>query len=282
MIPPEAGKDIPNPYETLRVTTDGPVATVLMSRPDVYNALNLTMINELTDFFGGISQDSPIRAVVLAGADRAFSAGADLNWMRSALGNTPDANIEDTLKLADLFETMQSCPRPIVAKIHNFAIGGGVGLVAACDIAVAEEGTKFAFSEARLGIVPAVISRFVVPRIGMTHARELFLTGERFDAEHALRIELINRVAPKGKLDEVVNDRLVQLLQAGPRAQLATKQRLLPRHTNDEGLRQFTAELTAELRASEEGQEGMIAMLDKLIPSWIESLPDQYRIKLRS
>lgn len=266
---------------TLTLRREGPLVRVTMARPESRNAFNPAMIAELTQAFTDLTaaatEDDPSgegpRVVLLSGEGRVFSAGADLEWMRSMAGYALEDNLADATRLAALFRAIRDCPLPVLARVQGAAMGGGSGLVAACDIAVAAEGTVFAFSEARLGIVPAVISPFVLPKIGSGAARELFLTGERFDARRALAIGLINRVVPESELDAAIAERLSALLAAAPGAQSAIK-RLIP-YVASEGdspaSRAFTARLIADRRASREGQEGMAAFLERRPPSWAAS-----------
>lgn len=254
----------------ITVTHDGPIATVLMDRPEQRNALNPALIGELTAAFSDLDRDPDLRVVVLAGAGPTFSAGADAEYMRAMAGFGFAENVADAERVAELFSAIRDCPKPVVARVHGAAMGGGSGLVAACDIAVAAADTRFAFSEARLGIVPAVISPFVLPRIGVAAARELFLTGQPFDATRALQIGLVARVVPAEGLDTAVAEMVAALLPAGPEAQAAIK-RLIPAVTGSAdpaAVRAFTTHLIAERRASEEGQEGLAAFLEGRRPRW--------------
>ena len=250
---------------------DGPVLRVTMARPEQRNAFNPEMIAELTAVFEGLGPGrmDEARVVVLAGEGRIFSAGADLEWMRSMAAYSEEENVADALRLAALFASIRDCPMPVVARVQGAAMGGGSGLVAACDIAVAADSARFAFSEARLGLVPAVISPFVMPRIGASAARELFLTGEIFDADHAKAIGLVHRVVAEDALDEAVEKRVRALLKAGPEAQAAVKALVLHLDTAPEDARDYTAALIAARRASEEGREGMSAFLEGRKADWI-------------
>ncbi len=255
---------------TIRVDRERPIATVTLARPKQRNAFTQQMIAELTATFETLGGDDTVRVVVLAGEGPVFSAGADVRYMRSAAYFDHDENVADALLLADLFSAITDCPKPIVGRVHGAAMGGGVGLVATCDIAVAAEGTRFAISEARLGVVPAVISPFVLPRIGVAAARELFLTGETFDAAIARDLGLVSLVVPESELDGAVAERVGALLQAAPGAQAAIK-RLIPFvSSHPSGVRERTAHLTAERRASDEGREGLTAFLERRQPRWAE------------
>jgi methylglutaconyl-CoA hydratase len=247
----------------------GGVLTVTLNRPDQHNAMNPAIMAELTHIFDELPGRDDVRVVVLTGHGRSFCAGADLTFMRAAADYTFDQNIADGQAIFDLMLAIDRCPRPVVGRINGPALGGGVGLVSCCDIVVAVERATFAFSEARLGIVPAVISPFVLSRIGPSHARELFLTGERFDARRAREIGLVHHVVAEEELDAAVAGRVEQLLQAAPGAQAAVKELI---HTvafrPRESVREYTAETIARRRASDEGREGMSAFLEKRKPWW--------------
>lgn len=252
----------------LRTTREGAVATVHLARPAVHNAFDEALIADLTAAFTALGADEGVRAIVLRGDGRSFSAGADLDWMRRAGENAFDQNVADAGRLADMLTAIRDCPRPVVARVHGAAMGGGVGLVAACDLAVAAAGTRFALSEARLGLVPAVIAPFVLPRIGVAAARELFLTGEAFGAERALAIGLVARVVAEDALDDAVAERVGALLAAAPGAQAAVKRLIRGVALDPAGARAFTTRLIAEVRASEEGRAGMAAFLERRPPPW--------------
>jgi methylglutaconyl-CoA hydratase len=256
-------------YEHLRRTDEGPVATVTLARLEARNALNATLIEELTRCFEELAEDESIRVVVLTGEGPSFCAGADIAYMRDTAGFSYEENLEDARRLADMFLAVDDLPKPVVAKVLGAAIGGGVGLVAAADVAVAEEGTRFAFSEVRLGIAPATIAPFVVRKIGYSRTRALFLTGERLDAERAREIKLVHEVVPEGELDAAVERVVAQLLQGGPAAQAAIKELLRQIEATEpmEALGIMT-QLIAELRVGEEGQEGLGAFLEKREPFW--------------
>jgi methylglutaconyl-CoA hydratase len=256
-------------YSHLRRTDEGPVATVALARPEARNALNAALISEVTRCFEELAEDESVRAVVLTGEGPSFCAGADVGYMRDTAGFSYEENLEDARRLADMFLEVDDLPKPVVAKVRGAAIGGGVGLVAAADVAVAEGGTRFAFSEVRLGIAPATIAPFVVRKIGYSRARALFLTGERFDAGRAREIGLVHEVVPEVELDATVERVVVQLLQGGPAAQAAIKELLRQIEATEpmEALGIMT-QLIAELRVGEEGQEGLGAFLEKREPFW--------------
>ena len=254
---------------TVSLLQEGNVLTVTLNRPDQHNAMNPALMTGLTDVFRGLPGRDDVRVVVLPGNGRSFCAGADLAFMRAAADYTFDQNVADGQAIFDLMLAVDRCPQPVVGRINGAAIGGGAGLVCCCDIAVAVERATFGFSEARLGIVPAVISPFVLSRIGPARARELFLTGERFDAHRALSIGLIHHVAAEDDLDAVVAERVTQLLQAAPEAQATIKELI---HAvvfrPKESMRDYTAETIARRRDSDEGREGMSAFLEKRPPRW--------------
>jgi methylglutaconyl-CoA hydratase len=256
-------------YEHLRRTDEGPVATVALARPEARNALNAALIQELTRCFAELAQEEELRVVVLTGEGPAFCAGADIGYMRDTAGFSYEENLEDARRLAEMFQAVDDLPKPVVAKVRGAAIGGGVGLVAVTDVAVAEEGTRFAFSEVRLGIAPATVAPFVVRRIGHSRARALFLTGERFDAEAARETGLVHEVVVEGDLDSTVEKVVARLLQGGPAAQAAIKEAVRQIEATElpEALGIMT-QLIAALRVSEEGQDGLAAFLEKREPRW--------------
>jgi methylglutaconyl-CoA hydratase len=253
----------------LRRTQEGAVATVTLTRPDSHNALNAALVEELTRLFEELADDERVRVVVLEGEGRSFCAGADVGYMRDTARLSYEENLEDARRLATMFWVLDECPKPVVAKVGGAAIGGGAGLVAAADVAVAEEGARFAFSEVRLGIAPATIAPFVVRKVGVSHARSLFLTGERFGARRAREIGLVHEVAPEADLDAAVEEKVKGLLRGGPMAQ-ATVKGLLLRLETTEPMEQpgLTARVISELRTGEEGQEGLAAFLERREPRW--------------
>lgn len=243
---------------SLRVARDGPVLRVTMARPERRNAFDAALIEELTQAFSDVGD---VRAVVLAGEGRSFSAGADIEWMRGSVDLSYEENVADALRLRAMLEAIDSCPAPVLARVQGHALGGGCGLVACCDIVVSDRETQFAFSEVKLGIVPAVISPFALAKIGPGAARRWFVTGERFDAEIALRIGLIHEVA--ADLDTAVELVVAELLSAGPQAARSAKELGRAARPADE-----TARSIAAHRTSPEGQEGLRAFLEKRPPGW--------------
>jgi methylglutaconyl-CoA hydratase len=254
-------------YKTLLVEEAEAVLTVTLHRPDVHNAFNDELIAEAIDVFSKIGPN--VRAVVLRGSGPNFCAGADLNWMSRMVAYTREENVRDSSQLAKMYAVLNECPAPVVGRIQGAAIGGGVGLVAVCDIAIAAPDAKFGLSEVKLGIMPAVISPYVIGKIGQSHSRALFLTGERFDAERALRIGLVHRVA--ADLDGAVAETLAQLRTSGPEAVRACK-RLIAHVAASELVDAvpYTIDAIATRRVSREGQDGMKAFLEKKKAPWAE------------
>jgi methylglutaconyl-CoA hydratase len=256
-------------FDRIELVRDGPVARVWLARPEVRNAFDGRMVSELRKALFELADDDAVRVIVLGGRGPAFCAGADLAWMTAMAGFTLEENRREAQAMADLFLTVYESPKPVVARVHGAALGGGSGLVAACDVPVAAEGTRFGFTEARLGIIPAVISPFVLRKIGESAARELFLTGERFDAAKAREIGLVRAVVPEAELDAAVQGRVDELLQAGPEAIDAAKDLIREvAFRRVEDVQRYTIERIADLRVSEEGQEGMKAFLEKRKPRW--------------
>lgn len=260
-----------DPVPSVRVERNGDrrVARVVLARAELRNAFDETLIDELTRAFEGLSADPSVRVIVLSGEGKAFCAGADLNWMKRMVGYTLEENRRDSGALAAMYAAVDSCPKPVVGKVHGAALGGGTGLVAVCDVAVAAEGTLFGTTEVRLGIVPAVISPYVVRKIGEGNARRWFLTGERLDADDALRAGLVHRVVPADRLDAAVEETVVSLLLGGPQAQAWAKTlaRTMGRLPAGEAQRR-AIDLIVERRVSPEGQEGMRAFLEKRLAAW--------------
>jgi methylglutaconyl-CoA hydratase len=258
-------------YENLKARADGPVLHVILNWPDKHNALNAGLIADIRRCFEELAEDDAVRAVVLSGEGRSFCAGADIGYMRDTAKFTYEENLEDARRLAAMFRAVEACPKPVLAAVLGAAIGGGAGLVAAADIVVAEEETVFAFSEVLLGIAPATIAPFVVRKIGLSQARALFLTGERFDAGRAREIGLIHEAVTEDRLDEVVEKKVAQLLKGGPEAQAATKDLLDElRSAAPEEIAELMAHRIAGLRTGEEGQEGLGAFMEKRKPAWKE------------
>jgi methylglutaconyl-CoA hydratase len=242
----------------LRIERDGDVLRVTLARPASRNAFDAALIAELSEAFVDVGT---ARAVVLSGEGASFCAGADVEWMRASVDLDREANVADANALRGMLEAIDRCPAPVVAVVHGHALGGGVGLVTVADIVLADPGTVFAFSEVKLGIVPAVISPYALRRIGESAARRYFVTGERFDAETALRIGLVHEVT--SDLEAALARLLGELRTAGPRAARHAKRLVLDRPDGPE-----TARLIAERRTSDEGQEGLRAFLERRRPAW--------------
>jgi methylglutaconyl-CoA hydratase len=241
----------------LRIERDGGVLRVTIAKPERRNAFDAELIGELTDAFADVGD---ARAVVLGGDGPSFCAGADVEWQRASIDLTYDENVQDALRLYRMLDAIDRCPAPVVGRIQGYALGGGSGLAACTDVAIAAPDAVFGFSEVKLGIIPAVISPFVLPRIGQT-ARRYFLTGERFDAETALRIGLVHELAED--LDAAVEQTVGELLTSGPAAAREAKKLVRERPAPEE-----TARVAARLRSGDEGQEGLRAFLEKRTASW--------------
>ncbi|HVC18219.1 MAG TPA: enoyl-CoA hydratase/isomerase family protein [Rhodanobacter sp.] len=259
--------------DSIRCEHHGSTAWLTLNRPQVHNAFDDGLIAALTEAVKAAGSDPAVRTVVLTGAGASFSAGADLNWMRGMARASEAENRADSLRLASLMRSLQFCPKPTIARVNGAAYGGGVGLVACCDIAIGTEQAKFGLTEVKLGLVPAVISPYVIAAIGLRHTRQLFLSGEIFDAATALRIGLLHQVVAADALDESVQHTLKLLAKAGPIAQTEAKRLALRMagidETQAERIDRDNAELIARLRVSPEGQEGLGAFLDKHVPGWV-------------
>jgi len=263
--------------ESLAVERQGPVGIVTMNRPERHNAFDDALIRELTEALRSMEAEERIRVVVLSAAGRSFSAGADLNWMRRMAGFSKEENQRDAMGLAALLRTLAHLRKPTIARVQGAAYGGGVGLVAACDAAVAVHDATFSFSEARLGLIPAVISPYVIAAIGERATRRYFVTAERFDAAEAWRLGLVHELATsEGDLDERVGRIVDAMLACGPVAQREAKElvRAMAGRPVTSELIQDTAERIARLRASHEGREGVAAFLEKRRPAWVPPEPE--------
>lgn len=255
----------------LKISRDGAVANVVLHRPDVRNAFDQPLIHELGEAVTEVGRDDSVRVVVLSGEGKVFCAGADVLWMKASMDLTRDQNREDAQKLADMLRILDECPKPLVGRVHGAAMGGGSGLVSVCDIVVASEETKFSFSEVRLGILPAVISSFVLPKIGTGEARRYFLTAEAFSAATAKEIGLIHEVVPLEQLDAKVREIVGLILNNGPKAVAEAKAliRTVRSLGRDEAIR-HCVDTISRVRTSPEGQEGLRAFLEKRPPTWLQ------------
>jgi methylglutaconyl-CoA hydratase len=258
-------------HALLTVRREGSVAHVALDRPEVRNAFNAALIAELDVTFGALGADHEVRAIVLSGNGKMFCAGADVDWMRASLDLSVEENLADARHMSLMFRAIDRVPKPVVARVHGAALGGGAGLVAVCDIAIADEATSFGFTETKLGILPAVISPFVLAKIGPSHARALALSGERFDAKRALAIGLVHEVVASAGLDAAVARVVNELLTASPTG-IAECKRLFAEvreHSYADSL-ELTARAIAAQRTSAEGQDGLRAFLEKRKPAWIK------------
>ena len=259
-------------YKTIIITQQNSIATIALNRPELHNAMNDLMIAELTAAFTEISKDETVRAIILRGKGKSFCAGADLNYMKGIAGFGFDENVKDGKKLAALFKTVYKCPVPTIAMVHGAAFGGANGLLAACDIVIAEENTTFAFSEVKIGITPATISPFVIKRMGEYGVKEMMMTGKRFKGSEAEKWHLVNHSVPETKMEETLQEYIKQLLTSAPEAVKVTKNMIGEVIASDDFDRTINsmAHLIATLRASDEGQEGMSAFLEKRKAKWVD------------
>ena len=259
-------------YKTIRTAVANEVATVTLSRPEVKNAFDDVMLSELLEAYGSCADDPEVRVVVLTGEGDSFCAGADLNYMKRTIDYTVEENLADGLKISNVMELIHTLPKPTVARVNGYAIGGGAGLMAANDVVVASEKAMISLSEVKIGLVPACISPYVVMRAGPGACREFFLTGERMDAHKAFRLGLVNAVVAPDELDETVEKLARRLVSSGPEALRVCKELLdnvseMPL----ERAKEYTARVIADVRVSEEGQEGMTAFLEKRKPRWVKT-----------
>ncbi len=254
----------------LQTEISGGVATIRMNRPEVHNAFDDALIGALTTELSRLEQLPAARVIVLAANGKSFSAGADLNWMRRMAKYSREDNLRDAMALADLMRTLDGMKKPTIARVQGAAFGGGVGLVACCDIAIASTQAAFSLSEVRLGLIPSVISPYVIAAIGEREARRYFLTAERFDAVEARRIGLVHDVVDDSALDETVSSMAGHLLKGGPQALAAAKKLIadVSRRPMDDALRDETARRIAAIRVESEGQEGLTAFMEKRLPAW--------------
>jgi methylglutaconyl-CoA hydratase len=254
----------------IEVVREGPVARVWFNRPDAHNAIGYDLGAELVAALAALEREADVRVVVLGGRGPSFCAGADIGAMRAMAGASFEQNLADAEKLAGIFAAVAEFPRPVVGRIHGNVLGGGVGFVCACDIAVAADDARFGLTEVRLGIIPGIISPYVIRRLGDRAAREFMLTGERFDAAAALRVGLVHHVVPAGQLDAKIEERVGELLKGGPDAQHRIKQ-VLERWGNSTW-KDYVASLPrtlAEVRSGDEARDGLGAFIEKRKPRWL-------------
>ena len=256
-------------YETIEIQRYKDVITILLNRPEVHNAFSEKLMKELTTCFKELSKDDNTKIIILTGRGKSFCAGADLNWMKSMAKYSKEENIKDSKLVFDLYETIYNCPKPVIGRINGHAFGGGVGFFAVCDIVFAVPNCKFAFSEVKLGIIPSVISTFVVRRIGLSNMKRLFITGERFDTNYAKEIGLVDYVVTEDEIDEKIQKYIELIRLSGPKAIEEVKKLVNSYEKMDiEKYKEHTVEKIAELRVSEEGQEGINAFLEKRKTKW--------------
>ena len=257
------------PYQHLLTQRDGSIERLILNRADVRNAFNGRMVAELTAWAEAIAGDAGVLVIVMSGAGPTFCAGADIGWMAKTVEYTEAENVADAERASRMFAAIDQLPAPVIGRVHGAAIGGGAGLAAVCDVVVAEEHATFGFTEVKLGLIPAVISPFVLAKIGRSAARELFLTGRRFTAQHALDIGLVHTVVPPEHLDAAVDAVVRELLSAGPEAVAAVKRLIADVEAADRTqVSAMTATALAKRRVSAEGQEGLRAFLQKRKPGW--------------
>ena len=258
-------------YQTLEIETQGKVATIWMNRPDVHNAFDEALIKELTAACQALDGDDAVRVVILAGRGKSFSAGADLNWMKRAANNSVEENMTDARALASMLRTLAEMKKPTIARVHGAALGGGTGLTAACDIAVASTKAIFATSEVKFGIIPSAISPYVVRAIGARQAYRYFQSAERIDASRARELGLVHEAVEPEALDAKVQEIVAALIQGGPLSQAAAKDliRAVDNQPINDTLVEDTAHRIAYLRATPEAKDGIAAFLDKRQPGWL-------------
>jgi len=256
----------------LRVERSGSTVRVTLDRPAVRNAFNADLIAELDAAFAALSGEANVRAIVLAGAGKTFCGGADVHWMRGSLELSEDENVRDAERMSAMYRAIDRCPKPVIARVHGAALGGGAGLCAVCDIVLTTPEAVFGFTETKLGILPAVISPFVIAKIGVSNARALFLTGERFDAKRALQIGLVHEIVAEDAIDARIAALVAEFKTAGPQAVTAAKRIIEDvREATYDDSRAITARAIAKQRTSPEGQEGLRAFLERRTATWTES-----------
>lgn len=247
------------------------IVRIILNRPELHNAFNDDMITGLIKAFEDIEKDESLRLVTITGEGKSFCAGADLNWMKKMVSYSAEENLQDSKALAKLFESINNCRLPVLAKVNGAALGGGTGVVAACDFVLSAKSAKFGFTEVRLGLIPAVISPFVIAKIGESNARAWFLSGERFSAEKAMDMGLVHEVCPLDSLDIEFEGFVEKFLKAGPLAAVEAKS-LIKKvlNLNEQAATDLTCKTISRIRTSAEGQEGMQALLDKRKANWLD------------
>ncbi len=256
-------------YETIEIHKEKNIAKISLDRQEVHNALNDKLMNELITCFKEINNDENIRVVILTGKGKSFCAGADLNWMKSMVNYSKEENIKDSKLLLDLYDIIYNCKKPVIARVNGHAFGGGIGLFAVCDVVIAVSNCKFAFSEVKLGIIPAVISPYIIRRIGLSNTKRLFITGERFDSLYGKEVGLIDHVTSEDEFDEIIEKYIGLILISGPNAIEEVKKLSNSYENMDlESFKDYTVKKISELRVSNEGQEGINAFLEKRKSKW--------------
>lgn len=254
----------------LHISRTGSLATLILDRPGLHNAFDYKLVVQLRDAFIALGEDQAVRVVLITGAGDSFCAGGDMHWMRASLEWTAEENRADASALAAMFQAAWELPKALIGRINGAAIGGGAGLVACCDLAVAVETARFGFSEVKLGLVPAVIAQYVVPKIGLSQARALFVSGERFSAERAFDIGLIHAIVAEDELDRTTNSLVARVLSSGPQAVAASKRMIdAVWYLERDAARSFAINTITQARTGAEGQEGLRAFLEKRQPGWL-------------
>lgn len=257
-------------YHKLEINSAG-IATITLNRPDVHNAFNEQLIKDLTDAFIYLERSENVRVVVITGDGKSFCAGADLNWMSRMKDYSYEENLADSKKLCDLFTVINSCPYPVIGRINGHALGGGAGLVACCDYVIAIDSALMGFTEVKLGLIPAVISPFVIAKIGEGYARSTFLSGEKFNMEKAKSMGLVHKISSEKELDQDLQVVIMNFLTSAPKATMAAKSLIshIVKYNSIAAARDYTCEAISKSRTSSEGQEGMTALLEKRKANWI-------------
>jgi methylglutaconyl-CoA hydratase len=260
----------PSQYKTLDYQADGPVARVTLNRPEVHNAFNGAMVEELIQVFGACAAEKYVRIIILGGNGKSFCAGADLKWMSAVIQYSYEENLRESNRISDLMDMINSCPKVTIARVQGAALGGGAGLSSACDFVMAAEEAFFSLSEVRIGLVPACISPYVIARLGPARAREYFISGERISGSRAAQTGLATEAVPASDLDRRIEERTREIMKSGPEAIIKAKELVarVPGMARAEA-KTYTAEMIAALRVSPEGQEGMDAFLKQRQPKWV-------------
>jgi len=258
-------------YKTLKINFEKGIARLTLTRPEIHNAFNEVMLAEVLEVCTNLAKDENVRVLIFTGEGKSFCAGADLNWMKKMINYTYEENFADSMVLANAMNALYSMPQPTIARVNGSAIGGGMGFVTGCDIAIAADHAKFNLSEVKIGLIPACIGPYVIRKVGSGKAKEFFLTGERMTAERALEAGFLNKVVPEDELDNAVDELVQRLLTSGPKAMAWAKELIdrVPGMTWEEAKR-YTADMIAKIRVGDEAQEGCAAFLEKRKPKWAE------------